>query len=191
MGSAPRGHDLFRYLVLAAVVACYATLLLGGNVMASDSGLACPDWPTCHGTFAPPLSGSTGIEWAHRLSALVLSLTVGLMTVTALRTEAARPVLRRLSLLALGTVGVQGLLGGAVVASNLTVAVVLLHFGLATILFGLLLLLAFLANLREIPRRWVAWAWRAIEDRPGTEASERPFRSEAPPTPAPTSETGA
>lgn len=191
MASRPSGHDLFRYLVVIALVACYATILLGGNVMASDSGLACPDWPTCHGSFAPPLSGATGIEWSHRLGALVTALAVGLMTVTALRTEAGRPVLRRLSVVAATVVGLQALLGGAVVASSLTVGVVLLHFALATALFGILLLLAFLANLREIPRRWVAWAWRAVEERPESGATDAPFVPSAPRAPGPAPEPGA
>jgi cytochrome c oxidase assembly protein subunit 15 len=54
-------HTLFRLLAVAAFFATYVTIVLGGNVMASNAGLACPDWPTCHGTFAPPLAGATAI----------------------------------------------------------------------------------------------------------------------------------
>ncbi|MCI4361485.1 MAG: COX15/CtaA family protein [Thermoplasmata archaeon] len=168
------GHRWFRYATIAAVIVCYATILIGGNVMASDSGLACPDWPSCHGTFTPPLAGGAGIEWAHRLSALVLSLTIAGMTAIALVVERARPALLRLSGAASLLVLAQALLGGVVVESELTVGIVLLHLALATGLFALLLLLSLLANFREIPKPWVEFARRASEELP---ASERLARS--------------
>jgi heme A synthase len=161
-----RGHDVFRVLAVLACLACYVTILLGGNVMASDSGLACPDWPTCHGTFLPPLSGPTGIEWAHRLSAATLALLTASLALAGLLFERGRATLARLGGAAFVLVLAQAALGGWVVVSGLTVAIVLLHLAAATVLFGLLLLLALLANLREMPRRWVAWIHRATEERP-------------------------
>lgn len=158
-----RGHDLFRYAAIGALLLCYTAILLGGNVMASDSGLACPDWPTCHGTFAPPLTGGTGIEWAHRISAAILSSAIVGLTVLGLLFERSRPVLLRLSFAALASVVAQAALGALVVESDLTVGLVLAHLALATALFGILLLLVLLANLREVPRRWVEWARRAAE----------------------------
>ncbi len=180
-----RGPDLFRFTAIAAVILCYTAIILGGNVMASDSGLACPDWPTCHGTFAPPLSGGTGIEWAHRLSALILSLAITVLFTLAALFERARPVLLRLSFASLATVVGQALLGGVVVESNLVVGVVLLHLALATALFGLLLLLVLLSNLREIPRRWVEWAHRASEVQPAPEGAGLSGPVPAHPTPGP------
>ena len=161
-----RGHDLFRYAAVGAFLLCYLTILLGGNVMASDSGLACPDWPTCHGSLTPPLSGSTGVEWSHRLAALVLSVATGAVLVLGALFERSRPVLLRIAVAAFGTVVGQALLGGLVVESDLTVAIVLMHLALATVLFGLLLVLALLANLRDIPRRYLEWAVRAADERP-------------------------
>jgi cytochrome c oxidase assembly protein subunit 15 len=163
-----RGHDLFRYTAIAAVLFCYVTIMLGGNVMASDSGLACPDWPTCHGSLAPPIGGGTGIEWSHRVSAFLLAVVITVLAVFAVAFERTRPVALRLSLASLATVVAQALLGGLVVESDLTVVIVLLHLALATALFGLLLVLAFLANLREVPRRFVEWARRAAEEESGS-----------------------
>ena len=160
------GHRFFRYAAIAAVVVCYVTILIGGNVMASDSGVACPDWPTCHGSFAPPLSGGSGIEWAHRLSALALSGVIAAMTSAALLFERGRPALLRTSGIAAGLVLVQALLGGVVVESDLVVGFVLLHLALATALFALLLVLALVANFREIPPRWVEYARHASEELP-------------------------
>lgn len=158
-----KGHDVFRFAALAACLVCYVTILLGGNVMASDSGLACPDWPTCHGTFLPALSGPTGIEWSHRVSAFLLGVAVLGITVLALAYERTRPVLLQLTVASALTVLAQALIGAVVVRTELTIWVVLLHLGLATALFALLILLALLANLKEIPRRWVDWARRASD----------------------------
>jgi cytochrome c oxidase assembly protein subunit 15 len=183
-----RGHDMFRYAAVAAFLLCYLTILLGGNVMASDSGLACPDWPTCHGSLTPPLSGATGVEWSHRLSALVLSAATASLFALGVLFERSRPVLLRISAAGLATVIGQALLGGMVVESDLTVAIVLLHLGLATVLFGLLLVLALLANLREIPRRYLDWARQAAEERaavPSPDGADPGWTPTAPGTPGP------
>ncbi len=160
-----RGHDLFRYAVVVAAVLCYLTILIGGTVMARDDGLACPHWPTCYANpnLFPSLASGASVEWAHRVSAFALSLGVLAVALLALVFERARPVLLRLSLVALGLVVVEALLGGAVVQHDLALVLVLVHLALATALFGLLLVLTLLANLREIPQRWVAWALRATE----------------------------
>jgi cytochrome c oxidase assembly protein subunit 15 len=143
--------------------------------MASDSGLACPDWPTCHGSYLPALNGPTGIEYLHRIAAGLLGLSVFVLAAAAIRFERNRPVLQRMAYGAVGLVVAQALLGGVVVETRLVVGLVLLHLLLATVLFGLLLLLAAVANLREIPKRWIDWAWRA------TDGSPRP--GDAPPEP--------
>jgi heme A synthase len=163
-----KGHTAFRYTAVVAVLLCYATILIGGNVMASDSGLACPDWPTCHGSFAPALSGGSGIEWSHRVSALLLSVSIGILVAAAMLFERARPLLVRLSAGAGFLTVAQALLGGVVVESDLTVGIVLLHLGLATALFALLLVLALLANFRDIPPRWLEFARQASEEVPAS-----------------------
>jgi cytochrome c oxidase assembly protein subunit 15 len=186
-------HTLFRLLAIAAFAATYVTILAGGNVMASDSGLACPDWPTCHGTLLPPLSGPTAIEWSHRVSAFVTGVLVATLALVGLVSERRRPVLRGLAVGAAVLVLAQALLGGLVVETSLVVGLVLLHFLLATILFGLLLLVAFLANLRDIPRRWAVWAENAADEEPASVTLarlERRTPSDAPsePTPSPGAE---
>ncbi|MGA8664085.1 MAG: COX15/CtaA family protein, partial [Thermoplasmata archaeon] len=155
-----RGHDVFRLATLFAVILCYCTILLGGNVMASDSGLACPEWPSCfgNGNLAPALQGGVALEWSHRVSAFFLATCVLVVAALALAFERHRRVLLRLSLLSLALVVAEALLGGLVVESQLEVPLILVHLALATALFGLLLVLALLSNLRELPHRWVTWA---------------------------------
>jgi len=176
------GHAVFRYGTVLAFALCYVTILLGGNVMASDSGLACPEWPTCHGTFLPSLSGPPGIEYGHRLAAGALGLAIFLLAAVAFRYERGRPILQRMIYWASALVLAQALLGGVVVDSGLAVDLVLLHFFLATVLFGLLLILTAVANLRDIPKRWVDWAWRAADGLPEPPAD--PAEGFGPPTPA-------
>lgn len=162
-----RGHDLFRYAAVAALVACYITIILGGNVIASDSGLGCPSWPACNGSFTPipSVSGASAVEWAHRVSAFFLAVVIVILSAFALAYERRRPVLLKLSMLSLVLVVALALLGGAVVDSGLNLGLVLLHFALATILFGVLLILVLLSNLRSLSRRWVNWAVKAGEER--------------------------
>jgi heme A synthase len=167
-----KGHDLFRYATLFAVVLCYATILLGGNVMASDNGLACPSWPSCYGNgnLLPAFQGGAAVEWSHRVMAFFLASSVLVLAVLAVAFERVRPALMRMSLVALGLVVTEALLGGLVVESSLAVTLVLVHLAIATALFGLLLVLSLLANFRELPTRWVAWARRALEETPATVA---------------------
>lgn len=180
-----RGHDLFRYTAIVAVAACYLTIILGGNVMASGAGLGCPDWPSCNGTYTPPLSGAQGIEWSHRLAAFALSVIIVFLAVLAVAFERNRPVLLRITMASLSTVVGQALLGGVVIDSRLYVAIVLLHLALATALFGMLLVLVGLSNLRELPRRWVEWAHRAAEEERIADAGA-PGAERSPATPATT-----
>jgi hypothetical protein len=77
-----------------------------------------------------------------------------------------------MSLVSLGLVVTEALLGGLVVKSSLQVPLVLTHLAIATALFGILLVIALLANLREMPARWVAWARRAIEEAPPKPVSD-------------------
>jgi heme a synthase len=183
-----RGHDLFRIAAIFAAVLCYSTILLGGNVMASDDGLACPHWPTCYGNgnLLPGYVGGAAVEWSHRVLAFFLSVSILVLTLLGVVYERYRRVLLRLSLVALGLVVAEALLGGLVVESSLRPEFVLVHLGIATALFGLLLILVLLSNLRDLPQRWVDWARRATEEQPAVAAD--PGRagvpSPAPPVPA-------
>jgi heme A synthase len=181
-----RGQDLFRYAAIVACMLCYVTIILGGNVITTDNGLACPHWPTCfgNGNLDPAVTGGAAIEWSHRVSAFVLSVGVLALAVLGVAYARGRRVLVRLSGLALGLVVAEALLGGLVIETSLLAWVVLLHLAIATALFGILLIVAVLANLRQMPRRWIEWARRAAEESPAS-PPDSDYAASRPPVPAP------
>lgn len=181
-----RGQDLFRYAAVVACMLCYVTIILGGNVITTDNGLACPHWPTCfgNGNLDPAVTGGAAIEWSHRVSAFVLSVGVLALAALGIAYARGRRVLVRLSGLALGLVVTEALLGGLVIETSLLAWVVLLHLAIATALFGILLIVAVLANLRQMPRRWIEWARRAAEESPAPPREDEYATSRSPvPTP--------
>src|SRR5215470_9398839 len=68
-------------IVWAAAMAVFCLMTLGNVVSATGSGLACPDWPLCHGSVIPPLRADVLIEYSHRLAALVATIVIGAATV--------------------------------------------------------------------------------------------------------------
>jgi heme A synthase len=50
-------------------------LLVWGNLVAGlKAGLACPDWPLCHGKVLPPFRWDIYMEFGHRVIAAVASV---------------------------------------------------------------------------------------------------------------------
>jgi len=54
------------WLAGGAALSTYAQIVLGATVRSSESGLGCPDWPTCHGGITPPLRFHPILEYSHR-----------------------------------------------------------------------------------------------------------------------------
>jgi cytochrome c oxidase assembly protein subunit 15 len=139
-------HRYTRLLVAATLL----LLVAGGMVTSTNSGLAVPDWPTTYGhnMFTFPLSKMVGgiyYEHGHRLIASGVGLlTIGLVALLW-RVEPRRWV-RRLGLIALGAVVLQGLLGGITVLYLLPDAVSIGHAGLAQLFFCLTVTLALVTS---------------------------------------------
>ena len=124
---------VFRIVAVAALVAAFGQVTLGGVVRVTGSGLGCPDWPLCHGRIVPPLELATIVEYSHRLSASVLGV---LLLVTAAMAWLYYRSNRRIlvaSLLGLVLGLVAAGLGGATVLTELSWRVRLFHLGIAEV----------------------------------------------------------
>lgn len=108
--------------------------------------MACPDWyfvPTCNGELFPEMTGGVLYEHGHRLWATWVGLLTIALTAHVWMRRRDDATSRKLALVALALVCLQGALGGITVLLNLSSAVSTLHLGMAMLFFGLVTLLAF------------------------------------------------
>jgi heme A synthase len=129
-----------RRLAYAAVVAVFVLMTLGNVVSATGSGLACPDWPLCHGSVIPPLRAHVLIEYGHRLAALAATVLIVATATLTLRTSA--PGLRRLAWLLPALLVVQIALGGITVLLKLPHLISTAHLVNALLILAGLIVLA-------------------------------------------------
>jgi heme A synthase len=117
----------FRVSVVWTLILLY----LGSVVHATESSLACPDWPTCFGTMVPEMTGGVFWEHLHRLVAGGLLLMWALATWLAYREAGERPWIFRASLAGAGLLVVQSVFGGLTVIYRLPDLVSTTHLALA------------------------------------------------------------
>ena len=133
------GEGLFRRLAVVTALFAYLQIALGGLVRVSGSGLGCPDWPLCNGRPYPPANVHSIIEYSHRAVGSVTGLLIIATVVAAwIVFRKRRPLVAWLASASLiGVVG-EGILGGIVVAKELSPWLVVVHLGLAMIILGFL-----------------------------------------------------
>ena len=126
---------------------------LGGFVRQTGSGLACPDWPLCHGQVTPPMDmEGTLIEFSHRMVALVVSLlalTVGVFAIQHRRESAL--ILKVAILSGVGIIAQVGL-GAAVVLVELQPFLIMTHLALALGFLATMIIICVAAQQALYPR---------------------------------------
>ena len=122
---------LLRPLALANLIANVALVVTGAAVRLTGSGLGCPTWPRCTDqsyTTTSAMGVHGVIEFSNRILGVVLGLITLACLLAALLERPRRRSLVLLSMLALGSVPAQAVLGGLTVLSKLNPWVVGLHF---------------------------------------------------------------
>ncbi len=115
-------------------VGLFFVLLIWGNLVAGlKAGLACPDWPLCHGKVLPPFRLDIYLEFLHRVIAAVAG--VALVTLSWRRFRAYRGGARLVPAAAVSLLLAEILMGGAVVLLELPVQLTTVHFVTGLFLF--------------------------------------------------------
>lgn len=154
----------FRKLGVWTIGAVYVLILVGGIVRATGSGMGCPDWPKCFGSWVPPTDVSqlplnykeifgaklkgeiefnavkTWVEYINRLVGVLIGFLVFATFVSSIRSFRKRDrTIVWLSFIAFVLVGFEGWLGSKVVSSELHPVMITLHMLLSVIIVFVLL----------------------------------------------------
>lgn len=131
-------------------VALFFLLLVWGNLVAGlKAGLACPDWPLCHGKVLPPFRFDIYMEFLHRVIAAVAG---GFLVVLSLRRyRDYRGAARAIPVLAIGLLAGEIALGGAVVLLHIPVQLTTVHFMAGLVVFLLAVYMASFDGILDPP----------------------------------------
>jgi cytochrome c oxidase assembly protein subunit 15 len=147
----PRGFLRVTQVALGLVV---LNIVSGAAVRLTDSGLGCPDWPTCsEHRLTPPLSLHPAIEFSNRLVVVALCVVAALVLLGALLRRPRRRDLTSLSVGLIGGILGEAILGGIVVYSKLNPYVVMTHFMVGIALLTVAVVLAQRAGRAGGPHR--------------------------------------
>src|SRR4051794_1143090 len=82
---------MYTWMAYATLATLVLIVLSGAGVRLTGSGLGCPSWPDCRGTFLPELSSHVWIEYGNRLFSSVVGITCVAAGVLAFRVRPRPP----------------------------------------------------------------------------------------------------
>ncbi len=153
----------FRRLGLATLFIVYLLILAGGIVRATGSGMGCPDWPRCFGSWVPPTNVSqlpanyqelygaklkgevifnaakTWIEYVNRLLGVLTGLAIFATLLASVSFWKKDRIIFWASLMAFVLVSFEGWLGSKVVSTELHPGMVTAHMAVAILIVFVLL----------------------------------------------------
>lgn len=155
-----------RVFAVAGLIVLICQIFLGGWTSTNYAALACPDLPTCHGSYLPPLDvkdaftlwhglginyeygildarARVTIHYFHRVGALVTTLVLLSLVIFLLRQSAT--LWRRLGLAVLAALALQVTLGISIVHFQLPLLLAAAHNLGAETLLGTLVVLNYFA----------------------------------------------
>ncbi len=112
-GTQTQPARLLRALLLTTSIVLFLLIVLGGIVRVTESGGACPDWPTCFGHFTPPTGGSAMLDYLHRFTTVIAGFLLAASLVVAWRSDSKNLWMRRSLAAGLWMMGGQIFLGAA------------------------------------------------------------------------------
>ena len=137
--SVPRA-SLVRNLSFFCWAFIFFQATLGGLVSSHYAGMACPDFPTCHGSWWPGFSGAIGFQFAHRLGAL--SISHHLLSLAAL-SFFRNYAFQKWVWVILGLIVVQVLVGWSMIYSAVHPALSLSHSANSMTIFSIMTVILF------------------------------------------------
>jgi cytochrome c oxidase assembly protein subunit 15 len=165
------GPRAFLLLAQASLVLVVLNIVSGAAVRLTDSGLGCPDWPTCSArSVTPPLSFHPVVEFSNRMVVVALSVVVAVTLIASWLRRPRRRDLAWPSAALVGGVVAEAVLGGVVVYSKLNPYAVMTHFMVGIALLTVALVLALRSGRAPAPSRFLvpsterrlAWLFSAL-----------------------------
>jgi len=159
MQSTPYCKSL-HYFAIFTAFATFLLIIAGALVTSNDAGLSVPDWPTSFGSMyrLPHMVGGVKFEHTHRMIAEFIGLLTIVIAVWTWRAD-RRSWMKTLGLAALGTVVVQGILGGITVLEFLPPAVSTAHAMVGQTFFCIAVCIAMFTG-----PRWIGEEQRAAAE---------------------------
>ncbi|MXW21867.1 MAG: heme A synthase [Candidatus Dadabacteria bacterium] len=136
-------------LAKTALALLFILLIWGNAVSGLKAGLACPDWPLCHGEIIPPFRWDIYVEFSHRVIGGITSIVLFILCYRRFR--AYKKNYRILPLLVVLLLLFQIVLGGIVVLAKLPVNLTTIHFTNAIIIFSITLYMVYFDGVRRKP----------------------------------------
>jgi heme a synthase len=131
---------IYRISFLLSVLV-FINILFGPLVRATGSGLACPDWPLCHGKVLPPAEFRIYMEVGHRFYSGIISLLFLYLGFLVFKDKEQRTLYAGLTFSAGVVIILQILLGALTVTKLLDPKTVNMHLLNAVIFLTLLSLI--------------------------------------------------
>lgn len=131
-----------RYLILTTAIFTFLLIVIGIVLRVTESGTACPDWPTCYGDWKPPESTNAMIPYIHRAIAMISGILLLVTTGWSVWRYRNLNWVHRPLFGALVLMGVQIIIGREIVRLESTPIIAAVHLGLALLVEAFLLVAA-------------------------------------------------